>query len=54
MDKFKSNLGIKAIAQKLENQWGVPRGDNQAGRVGFGFGLDVSGQFDLLEEIESD
>jgi hypothetical protein len=29
------------------------RGGNRAGRVGFGFGSDGSGQFDFLKEIRS-
>jgi hypothetical protein len=32
---------------------GIGRGGNRAGQVGFGFGLDGSGQFDFLEEIGS-
>jgi hypothetical protein len=31
----------------------LARGGNRAGRVGFGFGSDGSGQFDFLEEIRS-
>jgi hypothetical protein len=38
---------------RTEIESGPTRGDNRAGRIGFGFGSCRSSQFDLLEEIGS-
>jgi hypothetical protein len=53
------NLNMNKVIEWLTYRWNqilsptpISRGGNRAGRVGFGFGLDGSGQFDFLEEIE--